>query len=665
MKNITSKMLLLTALLAGVARAETSTNEPTISVTPVASFGFVNGNDSNFREQQWMDNGWTGGFEEFTLERKLPKDWKLSLDGSAIFGVNDYTAHLALEKENVGWLRAGFEQFRHYYNDTGGYYSGFTPKSFDLDKDLGLYVGKIYVDFGLQIPEGPLLTGGYEHLYRNGTQSLLQWGAVTQGSVTKNIYPSYRDVDETTDVVKLGIAHHVSKVNFADEFRYERYNSKNTTHDMSTNLTTGASQGVTIRENYTYDLFNNVFRLDCQMNDKFYWSGGFLYNNLNGDGSQQVSTTPFTGNGARDWSTSGLEYDQSSYVLNFNAAYNPFKKFGFYAGIQYENTTDTGNTDALLTQISGGLTNSPLAAIATRTSKESIGGNIGARFIGIPFTTLYAEAKWTGDDYNLRQTQTGTGVTQIDLDQDDDVFAQQYTVGFNSAPIRRVTLSGYYRYSNNNHDYTYNKDVPDGYPGFLTGQEFANNEVMARLNYRPFKQVTLGLQYRYINSDIHNSNMASGGGFVPAGSVLASEYNANIFTVTATWSPLERLYLTGSASLQYTETAAYDNGSDTVTPYTGNINTYMAGLGYAIDEKSDVNVDYVIASAQNAAGAPGGLPLGWNYHTQSVNVGLTRRINDRLVARLRYGFYSYHQQSGGSQDNYWANMVSASCTARF
>jgi hypothetical protein len=668
MKNITWKMLLLAAVLAVSARAETTTNsaaEPQISITPIATIANVKGNAASFREQLWEHNGWTGGVQEFTLEHKLPKDWNLTLTGRAIVGENDYKAGIAIEKEEVGFLRAGFSQYRQYFNNYGGYYSGFTTPTFALNQDLGLYVGDIFVDFGLQIPEGPMLTGGYERQYRTGSISLLQWGAVTEGGTTKNIYPSFRDVDETTDIIKLGLAHHVSKINYADDFRFEHYHSDNTTYDQSVNLDTASSQNVTIHEDYTYDLFNNVFRLDCQMNDKFYWSGGFLYSQLNGGGNEQVSTVPFTGNAAKDWSTSGLDYDQQSYVLNANASYNPFKKFGFYAGLQFEHTSDTGNTDALLSQISGGVTNNPLALINTQTDKNSVGGTIGARFTAIPFTTVYAEGKWTSDNYSLHQNQDQSGTAIVDLDQTDSVFCQKYTVGFNSAPLRRVTLSSYYRYSNNNHNYSYGSNIPDGYPGFLTGQEFANNEVMARIGYRPFTKLSLGLQYRYVNTDINNSQMAAASGFVPAGSLLASTYNANIFTVSATYSPFARLYLMGSASLQYTRTTSFDNGTGVVTPYTGNINTYTAGLGYAVDEKTDATVDYVIASAQNAAGNPIGLPLGWNYHTQSVNVNLTRRINERFIARLRYGFYDYIQQSGGDQNNYWANIVTASCTMRF
>ena len=48
---------------------------------------------------------------------------------------HDFKVTLALDKKDFGFVHSGFEEWRRYYDDTGGYYPGFNPSSFSLDQD--------------------------------------------------------------------------------------------------------------------------------------------------------------------------------------------------------------------------------------------------------------------------------------------------------------------------------------------------------------------------------------------------------------------------------------------------------------------------------------------------------------------------------------------------
>jgi len=150
------------------------------------------------------------------------------------------------------------------------------------------------------------------------------------------------------------------------------------------------------------------------------------------------------------------------------------------------------------------------------------------------------------------------------------------------------------------------------------------------------------------------------------GELLSGNFDANIYSVSATVTPITRLYLTGLFSLQDTRTIAFANGNPAVIPYHGNVWTAMGTAGYALDNKTDVNVEYTYSRTDNSTvNASAGLPLGLSDQRTGLLVGLTRRISNNVMARVRYGFYNYNDRSGGGIDNYTAHLASASCTVRF
>jgi hypothetical protein len=57
--------------------------------------------------------------------------------------------------------------------------------------------------------------------------------------------------------------------------------------------------------------------------------------------------------------------------------------------------------------------------------------------------------------------------------------------------------------------------------------------------------------------------------------------------------------------------------------------------------------------------------LGLNFQRHEVQAGVSRKISKNVVARLRYGFYSYDESSTGGFNNYVAHLASASCSVRF
>ena len=351
------------ALLSGVVTARAETNETTTSITPLVTYVNVSGNRGQFREDHWMKDNWSGGIEEFTTQQKLGKDWQLTLEGTGIFDDENYKLGLEIAKPEFGFFRAGFTQFRKYFSDQGGFFQGFAPSSFRLNQDLALDNGDIYVEAGLRLPNLPKLTIGYERKYRDGTKSLLEWGEVTQSGTSRSIFPSYKDINETVDIVKVEVEHTIKNINLGDQFRFERDRNNTTRFDYSNGATT------TVRESYQHDAFFKTFRMDTTIKEKVYLSLGYLYVNTTGDASLNVDTTPtplplFQQN----WLTQAIDVDSDSHVVNLNGMFGPFAGLTIYAGLQFEETDSHGLSDALLTQLlPASLTNT----VRSSTDKQS------------------------------------------------------------------------------------------------------------------------------------------------------------------------------------------------------------------------------------------------------------------------------------------------------
>jgi mono/diheme cytochrome c family protein len=103
------------------------TNSTTVTLATTAGGFDVQGNKAKFRELEGVTDGFSGGLEKFSLTQKLGPDEKFSLDGHLLEPQQDFGLKLALDKTDLGFVHAGFEQWRKYYSTDGGYDPAVTP----------------------------------------------------------------------------------------------------------------------------------------------------------------------------------------------------------------------------------------------------------------------------------------------------------------------------------------------------------------------------------------------------------------------------------------------------------------------------------------------------------------------------------------------------------
>ncbi|HVM60975.1 MAG TPA: hypothetical protein VMV72_08915 [Verrucomicrobiae bacterium] len=650
------------ATLGAVRADDSQTNSPIqVSGTPEVTYAKVSGNKQKFREDVGIKEGWNGGVEEGTLHYNLGKNTTLDGEGRFIIDEHDYKFQLQLTKQDVGYVRAGYTEYREYYDNQGGFYGPFTPQSLHLGRDLRVDNSDIFFEAGLTLPDRPKVTIAYERQSRDGDESLVEWGGVTQGGTTRKIYPSFDDIKEHTDIVRLNVEYDIHKVHLADQFLYEHFSHEDTRNDASLNLDTTSSQTTTVHEDYHHDDFNNTFHADCHVNDKVYWSLGYLHSSLSGNGDMSVVTPPPLGPFDLAGTASPISVDLDSDVVNLSGMLGPFKGLVFYGGLDGEVTDTHGFSRAVFGPGAGATTN----VIHSSENTKNLSETLGLRYTKIPYTTLYAEGQWNEERIDLDQDETQDSVSSLGLDSNETSFRQDYRVGFNTAPLPRMTLAARYRHYIDHDDYDYPTDTVVGYPGFITAQDFTTDEIMTKLTLRPCSRFNVAFTYQLVSTDIRTTT-ESIPVLLPGGELQSGDYDANIYSVSATVTPMSRWYLTGYFSLQDTRTASVADGNPAVVAYRGNVYTVMATSGYALDKKTDLTLSYSYSCSDNFNNnSASGLPLGLNFQRHEVQAGVSRKIRPNVVAHLRYGFYSYDESSTGGYNNYIAHLATASCSVRF
>jgi len=76
----------------------------------------------------------------------------------------------------VGYLKAGYREYRTYYDLSGGYYPPNQAWIQPWDPENSIDRGEVWVEAGLRLEELPQLTFRYAHQFRDGYKDSTSWG---------------------------------------------------------------------------------------------------------------------------------------------------------------------------------------------------------------------------------------------------------------------------------------------------------------------------------------------------------------------------------------------------------------------------------------------------------------------------------------------------------
>jgi hypothetical protein len=667
---------------------------------------FVTGDKAQFQRRHDLPAGPFGGVADFHVEQPFQKKGIMSIDGRGIFDDHDYSLKLEISHPDKGFVRGGYREFRTWYDGSGGFFPGGTNHWLELYNDeLHIDRGEFWIEAGLTIPNVPEVIFHYSHEFRQGEKDSTEWGdtallGLPGPNNSRGIVPTFLGIDEKRDIFALDAKHTISKTTLGLGVRYEATDNDDTRNihrrpgELTGTATQAADRFVTQRDQFQSDMFNAHGSSETRFNDQVLLTTGYSYTKLDTDvgGSRiygadydPVYDPLFARRQQRDEGFLDLRGGSqvNQHVGNLNLMLTPWDSVTIVPSLRIERQDQNG--DAAFTQTSFG------APPARATANEDLFNTrqwgytdvseaLELRYTGVTNWVFYVRGEWLESQGDLKERQgdndpdatNATPAAIILRDTDCDRFTQKYIAGINWYPLRRLNLAAQYYHKVRQNDYEHLVDSTTNappsanrYPAFLTDQDFETDDVNFRFTWRPWMNFTLIGRYDFQLSTVHTR-----GDFLDT--VESGKTTTHILAGSLSWVPWNRLYVQANVNyvLDRTETPADDFvGSATnqiVLPARNNYWNASAMLGFALDEKTDLQAQYSYYRADNYVdNSAFSVPYGAGAEEHGVTASLSRQITKQLRWTLRYGFFNHHDQTSGGHNDFEAHIVSSSLHFRF
>ncbi len=630
----------------------------------------TSGDKAQAEHQRQIPDGAFGGVEDFHWQQFVGKKGLFQVDGHGIFDNHDYSVKLELSDPDKGYLRAGYTEFRTWYDGNGGFFPQ-NNQWFSLNNnELHVDRGDAWFEAGLTLPDKPIITFRYDHDFRQGDKDSTSWGDITTVTASdRKIVPTFMGIDETRDVFQVNIKDTVGNTDAGLGVRYEIDRDNDSTYiDLDP---ANANRFVTQNNVEQDTLFNIHGFTETFLNKKITFSLGGSFTTIDTDlsGSRiygptynaPLSTT-YVNNGS-GFTGLGGGGNTKEYVANMNLMLTPIDNLVFVPAlrVEYNGSDLSDNSDST----SG--TGATFKSIPTDSGSDNwsldVAESLEARYTGFRNWSLYASGEWSEDSGNEFWNQETNAVFKPILNQDWTQLGQKYTVGANWYPLYRLNFGTQYYHQIQDYDYDNNLTAtPTTYPGYLAYQKFKTDDMNIRATWRPFS--TLSLVTRY---DFQLSTVDTTGGSL--NSVQSAEITSHIISQSVNWTPFSRLYVqvSGSYVLDSVDTPpiSITGVTNFVLPGRNDYWTVSAMSGFALDNKTDLQLQYTYYRADDYVNTSVTQPYGAGDEEQSVTATITRQITKAIKVSLKYGFFRNRDQTSGGNNNYDAHLVYASMQYRF
>jgi hypothetical protein len=646
-----------------------ASNTVDFSFSPFFGGTMVSGDAQKYREQAWQSDGVNGGLEKFELFERTSPYTKLLLTGHVLR--DDYKLDLAVARNDFGFVHAGWEQYRKYFDDIGGFDPKLFPQAPSLGQDLHLDIGRAWIDLGLTLPNLPRMVLGYEYDYRQGDESTLTWGSVGASRATaRNVLPDSQALNEGVHIIKFDLDHEINGYAIEERFRGEFYKLST----ANSNISFGQATQL-LNEGTTYFQGANTIRVSRKFNDWFFASGGYLFSKLDADSSVNMNAPTLL----QEVSVPQVTLERESNVGNVNGLFGPFNGLVISTGLQAEWTDQNGFGPGTLDleMLPPASNTIETFSLASQYDKTSLQENLSVRYSKMPFSAVYAEARFQQDDisqYDQFSSLQNNILNKAVFLQHTDYHNQTSDLrcGFDTSPWQSVSFIGQFRRSQSDSQYDSGplvQPVATAYPTFLLSRQIITDEVEAKVVLHLSPRFKTTLSYRYEADDYSDTTRPYanfGVPISPGGQLVAGEGRSGIYSITSTWTPVPRWYLSSMFSYQSSTLVTANGGAAAVVPYRGDTYTALVNGTYVLSQNTDVFAGFSLSDANYGTDDfAAGLPLGIEYQRRGAQVGVSRKFGKNVSAKLQYRFDYYEEPSSGGADNFRAQSIFATMTFRF
>jgi hypothetical protein len=630
----------------------------------------VDGDDAAAQRRLGLPSAPFGGVEQFHFERDVGERGLLKIDGRGIFDAEDYRLRIEYTDTEKGFLRGGFDQTRHYYDGSGGWFPA-NDLWFNLyDDQLELVRGAAFVEAGLRMANWPEITVRYSHAYRDGLKDSTIWGGtgLTGAAGLRSIVPSFQEIDERSDTVELEVQHTIGKTTYGGAFVFEHFELDNSLN-LRRQPFEASDRHTTQKERVERDVYSARAFVDTALDPRLRLTTAYLFTTLDADfGGSRIIGSDYDPVydpvfARRDVGFLGLmgasQVDQ--HVWNLNLLWTPLPYLSVLPAFRLENQSMDGHSAWMET----GAADIAREAASSRDFLD-LSQQIEVRYTGITNTVLYARGDWVQGDGNIFEHQAVPAAADVELNRDSDFdrLSQKYTAGAHWYPLRRLNLHAQYyhkirddRYAPDPAGYVNRSGL---YPDFIREHDFVTDDVNVRVTWRPLDKLSLVSRYDFQQ----NTMDLEGAG---AGSQRSGENTAHIISETITWTPISRLYIQPGFSYVWdvTESAAA-SGTAPLEDARNDYFNVTCALGLVVDDRTDFQAQYSYYLADNFKDVSMQTqPYGSGTEEHGILASLVRRISPRLRMTLRYGFFTSRNELAGGFNDYDAHLVYTSAQYLF
>jgi hypothetical protein len=647
------------------------------------------GNANQASQGRQLYSGVFGGIEDLHYQTDVAKKTTFMLDGRSIFDDHDYNLGLSLVRDDIGFLRFHFEDFRTWDSGNGGYIPS-DQAAFSLPGDaLALDHGLISFEAGLTEPKLPNITLKYSHRYRTGDESSTLWGPVhDSGGNVNRVYPGFYDIDEKSDTFQLDLTHHFTiakkTVNYGAGVAYETgsYNDK---YGLTFWQGEPILQKATDSQGTSSDMLSAHAFAESWLKNNLFLSTGFLYANLDdtftgstiyGDDFDVAYSPAYPAVGMSYTDLNGGAH-KNEYVGNVNLMYLPTKTFSITPSVRIQAEDWNASSSGIGSLYDLGSSQADTQPFNSSSGYDSIDvtERLDLRYTAITNWVFSASGQWTEGQGSLHEngglTQVnGFGPIPVQFATDDSRFFQKYSANVRWYPIHQTSLDfgGYYKNNAYNYNNTQDNTPDDGstgnaYPGFIVYQGFQTWDGSVRLTLHPWSRVMTVSRYEIQYSTIQTQPDSSSG----LGELDSSTMLTHIIGQNVSWTPVNWLGLQAGFNyvLSTTKTPA-SSYTESVLNAQNNYWTANFNSNFVLDDKTDLNLGYFYYRADDGQNnIVDGVPLGSDQSQHSVTATLSRRITKNLRWNLKYAYTHYDDEASNGRFNYDSNLIFSSLQYRF
>ncbi|AOS46247.1 hypothetical protein Verru16b_03346 [Lacunisphaera limnophila] len=657
------------------------------------AYGYVDtdGHSPAFQKHNLLDKNGFGGVEDLYLTKSLNDTTTLVLKGRALAGNNDYLFDLTVTKDDVGFVKLGYKEFRVWYDGRGGYLPSrmFTRSLYD--EDLAIDRGNLWFEAGFLPEDKPHFNVRYDLFTRKGTKSSTSWGdtgLAVNAANTRGLLPTFLGIDEKRHQLSADVSQAKDNSAWALGVRVDQGDYTNSRNINRRAGEAGLDRKITAKEGQDYDLFQVRGSYENKIHDKLMvttavatttidttLSGSRIY----GADYDPVYDGAFVNRQQRDEGFFALhgKSEMKQTIGTLSARYQPRETLVIVPSVRFETIDWTNEVEFEETNFGGGTTRPPAVELVGADSEkdwEVVAASIETRYTGIKKVSLNFKADWTDSEGDLteeRILEPGTthAIVSIDRDTRFERMSEKYAATATWYVMPGTTVAAQYYYKVRTNDYRNTRDntvsSADRYPAYLANQDFETNDFNVRLSTKLGAQLRSVTRYDYQDSSITSQDI--GLAFNESGSMTT-----HIISETISWTPRPRWYVQGAANM------VWDTLRTPAAPLTGaagglvknsdaNYIYLSLGGGYVLDEQSDVYFDYAVTESKDSFvdNSNRTVAYGSDAKTQLASVTWTRRLDRRTSVTLKYAYAKNDDVPNGGYADYEAHMLYGKLQYRF